>query len=66
MADLMGMSKPKMPEARPTTAMPDPEDERVKRAGTRKREEEVARTGRASTDLSGAPTTYGNDVLGRG
>ena len=53
-----------LPDLPKVPTMPDLEDPIVKAAGKKKREEEIARTGRDSTNLTGAPVTYGNTTLG--
>ena len=66
MSDIANVFKaPKaLPEASKVMTMPDMEDPIVKAAGKKKREEEAARGGRDSTNLTGAQTTYGNTTLG--
>ena len=66
MGDIANVFKaPKaLPDAAKAVSMPDPTDPTVRAAGKKKREEEMTRTGRDSTNLTGAPATYGNSTLG--
>lgn len=63
MSEIFAAPKMKLPEVQPTK-MADIEDPVVKEQGRRKRREEQAAQGRASTNLSGAPVTYSNTTLG--
>lgn len=63
MQDLFGGGKPAVPAVPAPTPMPDMADPAVLAAKQRVIDQAAARSGRASTILSGGPT-YANDKLG--
>lgn len=56
--------KPKMPELPAAARAPDSSDPSVMEAGRRRVREEQARTGRDSTNLTGAKPAYSSTELG--